>query len=139
MGIRNAKRKMSLRADQALEVASLLSFFENLQLDLKAAIKQDGDWYKRFMPLSEMVSYSLSSKSCYFNTVLVLYTLFHTSLLQIMLPVINRSFIKLVEQIIDVDGKIKDSAVCSFSHSLTTASRGMILMLSYIYCFRVVT
>lgn len=46
---------MSLRADQALEVASLLRFFENLQLDLKAAIKQDGDWYKRFMPLSEMV------------------------------------------------------------------------------------
>ncbi|CDY28796.1 BnaA02g09880D [Brassica napus] len=82
LGIRNAKRKMSLRADQALEVASLLSFFENLQLDLKAAIKQDGDWYKRFMPLSEMI----------------------------MLPVINRSFIKLVEQIIDIDGKIKDSA-----------------------------
>nr|VDD21632.1 unnamed protein product [Brassica oleracea] len=81
-GIRNAKRKMSLRADQALEVASLLRFFENLQLDLKAAIKQDGDWYKRFMPLSEMI----------------------------MLPVINRSFIKLVEQVIDVDGKIKDSA-----------------------------
>ncbi|KAF8102869.1 hypothetical protein N665_0191s0019 [Sinapis alba] len=81
-GIRNARRRMSLRADQALEVASLLCFFDNLQLDLKAAIKQDGDWYKRFMPISEMI----------------------------MLPVINRSFIKLVEQVIDVDGKIKDSA-----------------------------
>ncbi|KAJ0246224.1 DNA mismatch repair protein MutS [Hirschfeldia incana] len=81
-GIRNGKRKMSLRADQALEVASLLRFFDNLQLDLKAAIKQDGDWYKRFMPISEMI----------------------------MLPVINRPFIKLVEQIIDIDGKIKDSA-----------------------------
>jgi len=54
-GIRHAKRRLSLRADQALEVASLLRFFENLQLYLKAAIKQDGDWYKRFMPLSELV------------------------------------------------------------------------------------
>lgn len=49
---------MSLRADQALEVASLLRFFDNLQLDLKAAIKQDGDWYKRFMPISEMVFFT---------------------------------------------------------------------------------
>lgn len=29
-----------------------------------------------------------------------------------MLPVINRSFVKLVEQVIDPDGTIKDSAVC---------------------------
>ncbi|KAL1206575.1 DNA mismatch repair protein MSH1 [Cardamine amara subsp. amara] len=81
-GIRHAQRRISLRADQSLEVASLLRFFESLQLDLKAAIKQDGDWYKRFMPLSEMI----------------------------MLPVINRSFVKLVEQVIDPDGRIKDSA-----------------------------
>jgi len=33
-----------------------------------------------------------------------------------MHPVINRSFVKLVEQVIDPDGTIKDSAVCSFSH-----------------------
>lgn len=32
-----------------------------------------------------------------------------------MQPVINRSFVKLVEQVIDADGTIKDSAVCSFS------------------------
>ncbi|CAA7049121.1 unnamed protein product [Microthlaspi erraticum] len=81
-GIRHAQRRISLRADQALEVASLLRFFENLQIDLKAAIKQDGDWYKRFMPISEMI----------------------------MQPVINRPFVKLVEQVIDPDGKIKDSA-----------------------------
>lgn len=54
-GILHARRMISLRADQALEVASLLRFFERLQIDLKAAIKQDGNWYKRFMPLSEMV------------------------------------------------------------------------------------
>ncbi|XP_024011654.1 uncharacterized protein LOC18017569 isoform X2 [Eutrema salsugineum] len=82
LGIRHARRRMSLRAEQALEVASLLRFFETLQLGLKAVIKQDGDWYKRFMPLSEMI----------------------------MQPVINRSFVKLVEQVIDADGTIKDSA-----------------------------
>lgn len=42
-----------------------------------------------------------------------------------MLPVINRSFIKLVEQVIDVDGKIKDSAVCSFFLSLCEHSLKM--------------
>ncbi|CAN8248230.1 unnamed protein product [Cochlearia groenlandica] len=81
-GINQAKRMISLRTDQALEVASLLRFFDNLQIDLKFAVKQDGDWYKRFMPLSEMI----------------------------MQPVINRSFVKLVEQVIDGDGTIKDSA-----------------------------
>jgi dsDNA-specific endonuclease/ATPase MutS2 len=88
-GIRHAKRRLSLRADQALEVASLLRFFENLQLDLKAAIKQDGDWYKRFMPLSELIVH----------------------------PVINRSFVKLVEQVIDPDGTIKDSASSALRQS----------------------
>lgn len=66
-----------MRADQALEVASLLRFFETLQIDLKAAIKQDGDWYKRFMPLSEMVFVIfLQILMLYnFNIVVVLYSL----------------------------------------------------------------
>ncbi|EFH42275.1 DNA mismatch repair muts family protein [Arabidopsis lyrata subsp. lyrata] len=88
-GIRHAKRRLSLRADQALEIASLLRFFDTLQFDLKAAIKQDGDWYKRFMPLSELI----------------------------MHPVINRSFVKLVEQVIDPDGTIKDSASSALRQS----------------------
>ncbi|XP_010442981.1 PREDICTED: uncharacterized protein LOC104725928 [Camelina sativa] len=88
-GVRHARRRLSLRADQALEVASLLRFFDNLQFDLKASIKQDGDLYKRFMPLSELI----------------------------MHPVINRSFVKLVEQVIDPDGRIKDSASSALKQS----------------------
>lgn len=118
-GIRHARRRLSLRTDQALEVASLLRFFENLQLDLKAAIKQDGDWYKRFMPLSELVlAVSLQILILFYFNIVVdpSYSLcVSLSLLQIMHPVINRSFVKLVEQVIDSDGTIKDSAVCYFS------------------------
>lgn len=99
-------------------MASLLRFFERLQIDLKAAIKQDGDWYKRFMPLSEMVFAIFSPISiCNFNFVVVSSSLFVSlHLLQIMQPVIKRSFVKLVEQVIDPNGTIKDSAVCSLSH-----------------------
>lgn len=48
-----------------------------------------------------------------------------------MHPVINRSFVKLVEQVIDPDGTIKDSAVCSLSRfHYIVKRRGMILMLN---------
>ncbi|XP_019059458.1 PREDICTED: uncharacterized protein LOC104825164 isoform X2 [Tarenaya hassleriana] len=88
-GIRHPRRGLSLQADQALAVASLLEFFETLQLTLKAAIKQDGDWYKRFMPLSKMI----------------------------LQPVINRSLIKMVQQVIDEDGSIRDSASSALKQS----------------------
>lgn len=54
--IRNVRRGLSLRANEALAVVALLQFSETLQLNLKAAIKEDADWYSRFMPLSQMVN-----------------------------------------------------------------------------------
>ncbi|KAK8481618.1 hypothetical protein V6N13_077196 [Hibiscus sabdariffa] len=80
--IKHARRRLPLHASEAVALASLLQFVEALQLSLKAAIKQDSDWYKQFMPLSEMI----------------------TQL------VVNRSIIKLIQQVIDEDGSVKDSA-----------------------------
>ncbi|KAG8476402.1 hypothetical protein CXB51_033230 [Gossypium anomalum] len=52
--IKHARRGLPLDANEAMALLSLLQFVEALQLSLKAAIKQDSDWYKQFMPLSEM-------------------------------------------------------------------------------------
>ena len=41
---------------EAIAVLSLILFAENLQITLKAAVKEDADWYNRFMPLTEVVS-----------------------------------------------------------------------------------
>lgn len=40
---------------EALAVLVLLQFADNLKLSLKTAIKEDEEWYTRFMPLSEVV------------------------------------------------------------------------------------
>ncbi|KAE8661984.1 hypothetical protein F3Y22_tig00113721pilonHSYRG00041 [Hibiscus syriacus] len=80
--IKHARRLLPLDANKAMALLSLLQFFEALQLSLKAAIKQDSDWYKQFMPLSEMITQLI----------------------------VNRSIIKLIQQVIDEDGSVKDSA-----------------------------
>ena len=46
-----------------MAVLSLLQFVEALQLNLKAAIKKDSDWYEQFTPLSEMVNSALQMLS----------------------------------------------------------------------------
>lgn len=40
---------------EALAVAGLLQFADTLQSSVKMAIKEDSDWYNRFLPLSEEV------------------------------------------------------------------------------------
>ena len=42
--------------NEAMAVVSLLECAENLQINLKAALKEDADWYRRFMPLTEVVN-----------------------------------------------------------------------------------
>lgn len=42
--------------NEAMAVVSLLEYAENLQVSFKAALKEDADWYRRFMPLTEMVN-----------------------------------------------------------------------------------
>lgn len=55
--VENSRRVLPLRGDEALAVVSLLEFVEKLQLNLKASVKEDAEWYTRFMPLSELVNY----------------------------------------------------------------------------------
>ncbi|KAK3228430.1 hypothetical protein Dsin_000311 [Dipteronia sinensis] len=80
--IQHARRTLPLDPNQALSLVSLLEFSHNLQLTLKSAIKEDSDWYTRFMPLTHLI----------------------------MEMVVNRSLIKLIRQVIDEDGSVKDSA-----------------------------
>ncbi|XP_058084489.1 uncharacterized protein LOC131232270 [Magnolia sinica] len=77
-----ASRGLPVDGVEAMAVAGLLQFADILQSSMKAALKEDTDWYNRFMPLSEMV----------------------------MQLVINRPLVKSVQQVIDEDGSVKDSA-----------------------------
>lgn len=51
---------------EAIAVLSLILFAENLQITLKAAVKEDADWYNRFMPLTEVVNFYVLSHSILF-------------------------------------------------------------------------
>ncbi|KAK7385470.1 hypothetical protein VNO78_31191 [Psophocarpus tetragonolobus] len=80
--IQNARRSIPVSGYEARAIVALLQCAETLQGDLKAAIKEDKNWHSRFMPLTEVI----------------------------MEFVINRSLIKAIEQVVDEDGSIKDSA-----------------------------
>ncbi|KAM7267410.1 hypothetical protein ACFE04_009576 [Oxalis oulophora] len=80
--IERARRSSAMNGNEALAVATMLQFVIELQTSLKAAIKEDKEWYDRFMPLS----------------------------LMIMDLVANPSLVKLIHQLIDIDGSVKDSA-----------------------------
>jgi len=54
--IQQARRSLPVDGNAAMAVAALLQHCETLQLNLKAAIKEDADWYRRFMPLTEEVT-----------------------------------------------------------------------------------
>ncbi|QHO00060.1 MutS2 protein [Arachis hypogaea] len=62
---------MPVNGYEARVVMDLLQCAETLQGDLKVAIKEDKDWYSRFMPLTEVI----------------------------MEFVVNRSLVKMIEQI----------------------------------------
>ncbi|XP_051138421.1 uncharacterized protein LOC127256451 [Andrographis paniculata] len=81
-GIRCARRGFPVSGNEATALLSLLKYSEALQLNVKSAIKEDSYWFKRFMPLSEMV----------------------------IELVINQRLVKLIEQLVDEDGSVKDSA-----------------------------
>lgn len=40
---------------EARAVVSLIEFSETLQIVVKTAVKEDADWFNRFMPLTQMV------------------------------------------------------------------------------------
>ncbi|KAK4784230.1 hypothetical protein SAY86_018598 [Trapa natans] len=80
--IQHAQRDLPVTGYEAIALSSLLQFSEILQLNLRAVLKEDADWHRRLMPLSE----------------------------EILQMVVNRSLIKLIQQVIDEDGSVKDSA-----------------------------
>ncbi|PRQ60619.1 putative endonuclease MutS2, P-loop containing nucleoside triphosphate hydrolase [Rosa chinensis] len=80
--IQRARRSSAVEGIEAVAVMELLQYAEHLQSNLKGAIKEDAEWYRRFMPLSEVI----------------------------MGFVVNRSLAKLIQQVIDEDGRVKDSA-----------------------------
>ncbi|KAL8049362.1 hypothetical protein ABFX02_06G016600 [Erythranthe guttata] len=81
-GIIRARKGVAVTGSEAMALSGLLKFAEGLQLNVKAAIKADSDWFMRFMPLSELV----------------------------MELVICHPLIKFIEQLVDEDGSVKDSA-----------------------------
>ncbi|EXB24917.1 MutS2 protein [Morus notabilis] len=80
--IRHARRTSPVEGSEAIAVVSLLKYADALQVSLKAALKEDADWYRCFMPLTEVI----------------------------LGFVVNRSLVKLIQQVVDEDGSVKDSA-----------------------------
>ncbi|CAI9087015.1 OLC1v1020968C1 [Oldenlandia corymbosa var. corymbosa] len=89
LAIQCAKRDSPVSAQEAVAVLALLQFMESLQFNLKAAIKRDSECYQRFMPLSQ----------------------------RIMELVVSRSLMKYIQQLIDEDGFVKDSASSALKQS----------------------
>lgn len=87
--LRHAMRNMPIQGKEALAVASLLQFTEILQLNLKVAVKEDSEWYNRFLPLTEMI----------------------------MDMAINQSLVKSIVLVIDEGGSVKDSASITLKRS----------------------
>ncbi|CAL1365626.1 unnamed protein product [Linum trigynum] len=94
--IQHARRSLPISGAEAMAVGALLDSALCLQLNLKSAIKEDADWYRRFLPLSPVI----------------------------MAMVINGSLVKMIQQVVDEDGSVKDSA-----SSALKRSRGQVRML----------
>ncbi|KAK3042812.1 hypothetical protein RJ639_001085 [Escallonia herrerae] len=88
--VQHVRRGLPMDGNEAMALVALLQFAESLQLNLKATIKEDADWLQHFMPLSEMI----------------------------MELVINRSLVKFIQQLIDEDGSVRDSALFQLMESL---------------------
>ncbi|KAK1399379.1 DNA mismatch repair protein MutS, core [Heracleum sosnowskyi] len=87
--MQHARRGLHVGGNEALALVVLLQSAETLQLNVKAAIKDDADWLQRFMPLSEMI--------------LGMFT--------------SGSLVKFIQQLIDEDGAVKDSASSALKRS----------------------
>ncbi|KAJ8554214.1 hypothetical protein K7X08_024892 [Anisodus acutangulus] len=87
--IQIARRGFPVSGTEAMNVVALLQFVEMLQSNVKAAIKQDAEWYQRFMPLTEMI----------------------------MELAISRSLVRFIQQLVDEDGSVKDSASSALKQS----------------------
>ncbi|CAN4089432.1 unnamed protein product [Withania somnifera] len=89
IAIKVARRGLPVSGIEAMNVVVLLQFVEILQSNVKAAIKQDAEWYQRFMPLTEMI----------------------------MELTVSRSLVRFIQQLVDEDGSVKDSASSALKQS----------------------
>ncbi|KAF6156774.1 hypothetical protein GIB67_033243 [Kingdonia uniflora] len=81
--IGRASRGSAVYGNEALAIVSFLLFCQALQYNVKAAINEGADWYNRFMPLTEVI----------------------------MELVVNQSLVKSIQQVVDEEGFVRDSAV----------------------------
>lgn len=87
--IQHAHRSLPVEGNEALAILTLLQLAETLQLNLKAAIKKDPDWYQRVTPVADMISGL----------------------------VIIQSLMKFIQRLIDEDGSVKDTASSELKRS----------------------
>ncbi|KAL0923700.1 hypothetical protein M5K25_007767 [Dendrobium thyrsiflorum] len=80
--IGQASKGFPISGLEAIAVACLIEFAENLQATFEGAVKEDAAWYNRFMPLAEVM---MNVSICH-------------------------SLVASVKKIIDEDGYVKDSA-----------------------------
>lgn len=120
--IQHTRRTIPVNGLEAMAIVALLQHAEMLQVNLKAAIKEDADWYSRFMPLSAVVNDGPRFRVLIIRFSLLIILCFYDHsflciLFQIMEFVPNRSLVRLIEQVIDENGSVKDSAVCYRSYT----------------------
>lgn len=53
--IQHVQRHSAITGHEAIALSSLLQFAENMQLNLRAVLKEDVEWHRRLMPLTEEV------------------------------------------------------------------------------------
>ncbi|GAB2293906.1 hypothetical protein Dimus_028118 [Dionaea muscipula] len=80
--IGHARDGFPVNGKEAMAIAALLQFADALQINIKTAMKENADMNRRFMPLADLI----------------------------MEWVTNRSLAKLIFQLINEDGSVKDSA-----------------------------
>ncbi|XP_043716792.1 endonuclease MutS2 isoform X2 [Telopea speciosissima] len=80
--VQHVSRGLPVYGNEATAIADLLQFAKMVQFNLNCALKEDTDWYNRFMPLSEVI----------------------------IGWVINQQLVMSIQQVIDENGSVKDSA-----------------------------
>ncbi|EPS71794.1 hypothetical protein M569_02956, partial [Genlisea aurea] len=80
--MRCARRGSPVSGNEAVGLLGMLKFAKSLQLNVKAAVREDSNWSAKFMPLSELI----------------------------LELVISHPLMKSLEQLVDEDGSVKDSA-----------------------------
>ncbi|XP_074573675.1 uncharacterized protein LOC141830088 isoform X2 [Curcuma longa] len=80
--ITRVSRGSPLNGTEAMAVVGLIKYADALQVTLKTAVKEDSEWYSRFMPITPMI----------------------------MDVAISQAFVKSAQLVIDEDGSVKDSA-----------------------------